>query len=296
MAMESSSLASIKAPTCKYSITKLRWELSNRLSRKTKKPLTQEQLTRKQAQLDAFESQRIAAGGKPLRALNQHMAEAEKQSKRKASLLEEAAPVAAPEIPTAEQVEVEQRLKEAYAIYDKILTTKLKLDFAWAYGPREHRESVKLELDLAQKKETEALLVWREIRAECMEKVPRFAAEVRQAEAMQKARKAESDARLLAAQMREEKEKKRLAAEQKKKEALEKLTNICVGCRKGFPERLFLQHKWDCKPYQRLPDDRWGLKPGEEPSSPTLQAIKKKEIQEGIWCYYDKKRFPVVWI
>ena len=57
-----------------------------------------------------------------------------------------------------------------------------------------------------------------------------------------------------------------------------------VGCnKKGFTDDELLVHKEKCKRYQALPVDRWGKRLGEEPDSPTLQAIKKHEQENGTW-------------
>ena len=74
LAMEAAPAASVVAPVVmpkhRSDITRLRWEIENKMTKKQRRPLTDSEISTKQARIEAFEKQRVAAGGKPFRVLN----------------------------------------------------------------------------------------------------------------------------------------------------------------------------------------------------------------------------------
>jgi hypothetical protein len=64
---------------------------------------------------------------------------------------------------------------------------------------------------------------------------------------------------------------------------------IKVGCKKSFFTADFPNHRLRCKSFQKLPTDRFGLKFGEEPESPTAKRTKHQEQKDGVWKYFDNK-------
>jgi hypothetical protein len=60
----------LRMPKRKEDICQLRWEIEHKVTKKRRRPLTQAEITYKEAQIEAFEKKRVAAGGKPFRALN----------------------------------------------------------------------------------------------------------------------------------------------------------------------------------------------------------------------------------
>ena len=103
----------------------------------------------------------------------------------------------------------------------------------------------------------------------------------------------------LARMQRFVKEQKQLEAERKddleferkkrEEEKEQRSRNHCLGCgSRNFTDAQLRSHQQSCKRLEELPLDRFGLHPGEEPESPTLQRLKKQEIQNGAWKYFQK--------
>ena len=57
-------------PKYKTDITRFRWEIEHKMTKKHRRALTDDQIRNRQAQIDAYEKHRVAAGGKPLRIIN----------------------------------------------------------------------------------------------------------------------------------------------------------------------------------------------------------------------------------
>ena len=60
----------VAVPKHKEQICRLRWEIRNKVTKQQRRPLTEDEIKRKEAQVAAYEAKRIEAGGKPFRALN----------------------------------------------------------------------------------------------------------------------------------------------------------------------------------------------------------------------------------
>ena len=57
-------------PKFKSDVSRLRWEIEHKVTKKQRRALTEAEISTKKAQLEAYEAQRVAAGGRPFRALN----------------------------------------------------------------------------------------------------------------------------------------------------------------------------------------------------------------------------------
>ena len=72
-ASSASGAASAALPKFKSDVSRLRWEIEHQVTKKQRRPLTEAEISAKKAQLEAYETQRLTAGGRPFRALNKKL-------------------------------------------------------------------------------------------------------------------------------------------------------------------------------------------------------------------------------
>jgi hypothetical protein len=70
IAMDPAKLDAVVVPNHKSEISRLRWEIRRKQTKKQRRPLTDFQILFKKAQIMAYEKRRVEAGGRPFRAPN----------------------------------------------------------------------------------------------------------------------------------------------------------------------------------------------------------------------------------
>ena len=143
-------------PKRKEDICKLRWEIQHKVTKKQRRPLTGAEIKNKQAQIEAYEKQRVADGGKPLRALNKKI-EAIPQKTADAVVARLTSVENSPGLSKEEQIEedlLKMRVIQSRVNRNRGLVAKEKFEDKLAMLTDEDREKLAKRFDaLLQKKE-----------------------------------------------------------------------------------------------------------------------------------------------
>lgn len=217
-------------------VSKLRWEIANKCTKECRRPLSDADVERRQAQVDAFEGQRIAAGGKRFRALNKKL-DGLPMDTAIAVVSHLTSVDVTPGLDIAAQIDVDNL---------KIQVLKTRVNTNQRALASSSSSSVVQNAVLGDGDGEEFKRMWSH-RARAIH---------------------EQNDRVMKQMDKDEKKRKR------EFENEHRYDHQCLGCQKFFAwEKEYFSHMKECKKYYNLPLDKFGFRRGEEPDSPTLRKV-----------------------